>query len=215
MRGGRSTGGKGNHEEGHPQGLPLQGDVYGEKMRYDPDKHHRRSIRLRNYDYAWPGMYFITICTQNRDLLFGNIVNDIMQLNAAGQMVQAIWETLPERFPNIGVDEFVVMPNHFHAILVIEECRPAGEDGIATGDVPTLGAMIGAFKSITTHEYIQGVKCKGWPPFDRRVWQRNYWEHVVRDEATLDKIRQYVRTNPAFWTDDQLHPDALPNKYNA
>ena len=184
-------------------------------MRYDPDKHHRRSIRLKNYDYARPGMYFVTICAQNRDLLFGDIVNDVMQLNPAGQTVQAIWEALPERFPDIGMDEFVVMPNHFHAILVIEERRPAGEDGTATRNVSTLGDMIGAFKSITTHEYIQGVKHKGWPPFDRRLWQRNYWEHVIRNEAVLDKIRQYVRTNPASWINDQLHPDAPPNKFNA
>jgi putative transposase len=183
-------------------------------MQYDPDKHHRRSIRLKNYDYARPGMYFVTICTQNRELLFGNIVDDMMRLNAAGEMVRTTWEALPERFPTIGIDEFVVMPNHFHAILVIEERRPASGDGIAIRDAPTLGGMIGAFKSITTHEYVQGVKCKGWTSFDRRVWQRNYWEHVIRNEAVLDEIRQYVRTNPASWTDDQLHPDAPPNKFN-
>ena len=213
-------------------------------MTYDPNKHHRRSIRLRNYDYASTGMYFVTICVQNRELLFGRIVEGTLQLNAAGQIVQTVWTSLPERFPHIEIDEFVVMPNHFHGILIIHQGdandgknkivgvdirgAPTADESVGTplalvdtpnraGLVPaptnnysTLGNMIGAFKSITTHQYIQGVRQKGWPSFDGRLWQRNYWEHIIRNDESLNKIRQYIQTNPVSWVEDKLHPNAPP-----
>jgi REP element-mobilizing transposase RayT len=195
-------------------------------MKYDPNKHHRRSIRLKNYDYSTVGAYFVTICVKNRDPLFGNVFDNKIILNDAGQMIVTEWEVLPTRFPTIELDEFVVMPNHFHAILVI---NPAGAGLVpalavpalnqttkraTTRVAPTLGDMLGAFKSITTHRYIQGVKQHGWLPFDRRLWQRNYWEHIIRDETSLHKIRQYIQHNPARWLGDQLHPNAPPNKFN-
>jgi putative transposase len=193
-------------------------------MKYDPNKHQRRSIRLKNYDYSASGAYFVTICVQNRDRLFGNVFDNEMILNDAGQMIVTEWQTLPPRFPAIELDEFVVMPNHFHAILVINPVGaglvpapdvPAPTENRATPRVaPTLGDMVGAFKSITTHSYIQGVKQHGWPPFDRRLWQRNYWEHIIRNETSLHRIRQYIQDNPARWLDDQLHPNAPPNKFN-
>ena len=218
-------------------------------MAYDPDKHHRRSIRLKNYDYSWSGMYFVTICVQNRELLFGKIVGDEMHLNEAGQMVQSVWGTLPERFSNFESDEFVVMPNHFHGILIIkperltEETKASIEEGTSLVDVPasidsmgtlldtftlevsitnenepetapSLGDAIGALKSMTTHKYIQGVRQHDWAPFDRRLWQRNYWEHIIRNEMSLNEIRGYICNNPASWVNDRLHPDAPPNKFN-
>jgi putative transposase len=178
-------------------------------MKYDPDKHHRRSIRLRGYDYSSAGAYFVTICAQNRMSLFGTICDGIMQMDAAGQMIAGEWQGLVERFPDIELDEYVVMPNHFHGILVINNPRRVWA---STRDAPTLGDMIGAFKSITTHKYIQGVQHEEWPPLERRVWQRNYHEHVIRDEADLQHIRDYVATNPQKWELDQLHPDN-PSKW--
>jgi REP element-mobilizing transposase RayT len=181
-------------------------------LKHDPDRHHRRSIRLKGYDYTAPGAYFVTICTQNYELLFGNVVDKIMHLNPPGQMVEAEWKALPARFPHIEMDAFVVMPNHFHAILKIRERYQVPDDVIAR-QVPTLGDMVGSFKSITTDCYIRGVYNAGWLPFDRRVWQRNYWEHIIRDQETLERIRAYIQNNPATWEEDQLHPDAPPNEF--
>ena len=207
--------------------------------KYDPNKHHRRSIRLKNYDYASAGAYFVTICVQHRQPLFGTIVNQTMVLNDAGIMVQTIWESLPKWFPHIEMDEFVVMPNHFHGILVIHAGHNVGTSDHNTGTsdhnvgvslvdtpmdapdtpdrattrvAPTLGNMIGAFKSITTHQYIQGVRQKDWPPFDGRLWQRNYWEHIIRDEQSLHRIRNYIQSNPISWEQDSLHPTANRKK---
>jgi len=208
-------------------------------MRYDPQKHHRRSIRLKGYDYTSPGAYFVTICAQGRVCLFGQVVDADMVLNDAGRMVQRIWETIPGRFPTIRFDAYVIMPNHFHAIITITDPNtgddrlddrdnrrgdPRGRPGVGadTRPAPTrletgrvaLGDVVGAFKSITTHEYIIGVRNSVWPPFDKRIWQRNYWEHIIRNDAAYQRIKQYVQENPARWVEDQLHPDAPPNPFN-
>jgi len=155
-------------------------------MKFDPEKHHRRSIRVPGYDYALGGGYFVTIVSQGRACLFGEIINGEMVLNDAGRMVQKIWEAIPTRFVGVELGAYVVMPNHFHPIVMINE--PVGATLVVAQNVvaqnragtslaptrPTLGDIIGAFKSITTHEYIQGVKESGWPPFDQKLWQRNY-----------------------------------------
>ncbi|AFY91441.1 transposase [Chamaesiphon minutus] len=167
-------------------------------MPYDPDKHHRRSIRLKGFDYSRSAVYFVTICVQNRECLFGTISQHEMILNDAGKLVSEEWLALPERFPAIILDEFVVMPNHFHGIIYISP---------NSVEHPTLGRIIGAFKSIVTDLYISGVKDQGWTPFDRRLWQRNYYEHIVRDDSALQKIQQYIRDNPLTWQTDSLYPD--------
>jgi len=228
---------------------------------YDPQKHHRRSIRLKGYDYASPGAYFVTICTQGHVCLFGDVVDDGMVLNAAGRMVQAVWECIPERFPNVQSDAYAIMPNHFHAIIVLNDIprspaprSPCGDDPCGCPDAdlapipkpsrrgnpcgcpdagttpragtrpaptnpeaarrPTLGDVVGVFKSITTHEYIMGVRERGWSPFDGRLWQRNYWEHIIRNDTSYRRIYDYTEHNPALWEEDQLHPDAPPNPFN-
>lgn len=167
-------------------------------MPYDPNRHHRRSIRLKGYDYSQAGAYFITLCTQDRACLFGKVVNGEMRLNDAGRMVLAEWNRLPERFPHLVLDAFVVMPNHVHGILVITD--PAPTVGATVGATlvvaPTVGNIIGAFKSRVTVEYIRGVKTSGWPPFRGRLWQRNYYEHIIRNERALNAIRQYIMENP-------------------
>lgn len=159
-------------------------------MPYDPRRHHRRSIRLKGYDYTAPGAYFVTICVQGRACLFGAADRGGIALNDAGVMVQAEWLALPARFPTLRLDAFVVMPDHMHGIVVILEPR--------AGDVH-LGDAVGAFKSLSTNAYICGVRQHSWPPFGRRLWQRNYYEHVVRDEAALNRIRSYIVANPGRW----------------
>ena len=140
-------------------------------MRYDPDKNHRRSIRLKGYDYAQPGVYFVTICVQHRECLFGTIVDGEMRLNDAGQMVESWWNRLPGKFPTIETDEFVVMPNHVHGIIAIVE--PGGvvanpcvrpRSGQTHGSA-TFGKTVQWFKTMTTNAYIRGVKQDGWELF--------------------------------------------------
>jgi len=175
-------------------------------MKFDPQKHHRRSIRLKGYDYSQMGAYYVTIDVQNRACLFGEIVNYELVLNEAGKMVHLHWALLPERFQNIELDVYQVMPNHFHGIIVINE--PVGASLVdALYSRPTLGDIIGAFKSITANEYIKGVHNKSWPQFYKLLWQRNYYEHVVRDEKDLNRIRDYIQSNPANWDEDEENPN--------
>ena len=182
-------------------------------MKYNPQIHNRQSIRLKGYDYSQAGLFFITICTQNRVCLFGDIKNNEMTLNSAGKMIESEWINLKNRFPNIELHEFVTMPNHFHGILEIVENgqhengqheNGQHENGQPQGIAPTVGDMMGAFKSITTVEYIRGVKNWGWPPFDGKLWQRNYWEHIIRDSNSYKNISEYIVSNPQKWKNDKL-----------
>jgi putative transposase len=184
--------------------------------RYDPDVHHRRSIRLKSYDYSQEGVYYVTICTQQRECLFGEVRCDEMQLSHAGRAIQMAWEELPRRFEGVDLDAFVVMPNHVHGILVVFG-GPGGREGRDPGGgehkvrphgtLPgTVGRIVQAFKSISTLEYAAGVKQYGWPSFQGRLWQRNYYEHIIRDEETLNLIREYISTNPARWAQDHENP---------
>jgi putative transposase len=217
-------------------------------MKYESDRHHRRLVRLRGYDYAREGAYFITVCAQERQCLFGEIVDGEMRLNEAGRMVQAVWEELSIHCPGAKGDRFVVMPNHFHGIIVLvgagpRACPDAGlppvdagpracpdggprvdaephrlEKGQPQGVAPTLSLpdVVHRFKTLTTKRYADGVKQLGWPPFRGRLWQRNYYEHVVRDEESLNRIRQYILDNPARWEFDRENPAATaPEPENA
>jgi REP element-mobilizing transposase RayT len=193
-------------------------------MADDPDRHHRRSIRLKGYDYSLAGAYFVTISTQDHVCVFGAVVEGIMCLNEAGRMVSTEWDALPARFPGVGVDAFVVMPNHIHGIMVFatrvsvgaplvgaQDFTPnrATDNRATTRVAPTLGDVVGAYKSRVTVEYTRGVKTKGWPPFRRRLWQRNFYEHIIRNEASLNRIRQYILDNPVRWTFDRENPLAV------
>ena len=218
-------------------------------MPYNSNIHHRKSIRLKGYDYSQAGLYFITICVQDRECLFGKIENGEMILNDAGKMVENEWLKIPNRFTNVHLHEYVVMPNHFHAImeiavgatLVVDQnddntnndgIKIGGirnDNGIANNDVgndiadndiadnengqpqgfaptkpKTVGDMVGAFQSIATVEYIRGVKQLGWQPFNGKLWQRNYWEHIIRDEQSYQRISAYIINNPKKWNDDSL-----------
>ncbi len=181
--------------------------------------HNRRSLRLPGYDYSQPGAYFVTICVQHREARFGNIARDEMIIDDAGKMVYAEWQRLPARFATMELDAFVVMPNHLHAIVRIVDSTDVGEIRVEASQRagtspaptdqtarPTLSDMVGAFKSITTDEYIRGVKKSGWLRFDGRLWQRNFYDHIIRDDRELNAIRQYIQNNPAKWEMDRDNP---------
>ncbi|HDL16306.1 MAG TPA: transposase [Rhizobiales bacterium] len=188
-------------------------------MKYGLKTRHRRSIRLKDYDYTGDGAYFVTVCIKDRDCLFGEVVDDAMRLNAAGEMVLAEWGALSDRFPTVELDAFIVMPNHIHGVIVITcdgnvgaglvpapHVSGADTNRATTRVAPTLGNVVGAFKSLTTVLYARGVKQSGWPAFAGRLWQRNYYEHVIRGEVSLNRIRQYILDNPAQWAFDRENP---------
>jgi REP element-mobilizing transposase RayT len=157
----------------------------------------RKHTRLSAFDYRSPGPYFVTICTQHREHRFGAIVADEMRSSPAGEMVSTIWTSIFDQFPAVVLDDFVVMPNHVHGILWFEP------DEIAVR--PSLADVITWFKTVTTNHYIRGVRDSGWPQYDRRLWQRNYHEHIVRNIPDMDRIRAYIRNNPANWRADTYH----------
>ncbi len=187
-------------------------------MAFDPLRHHRRSIRLKDYDYSQAGAYFVTICVQGRECLFGDVVNHEMHYNDAGKMICAEWETLTQRFPTVELDEWVAMPNHLHGIIgIVDSVRASLVDtpdragmNPAPTSKSTLGDIVGAFKSLSTHQYIEGVHNKGWLAFYKKLWQRNYHEHIVRNERELEAIRKYIRNNPKQWMLDRDHPSNVP-----
>ncbi|MBI3391666.1 MAG: hypothetical protein HY039_00600 [Nitrospirae bacterium] len=231
----------------------------------DPAIRHRRSVRLKGYDYAQAGAYFVTICTQGRLCLFGEIAGGEMRLNGAGVMVGRWWNELNNKFPTIETDVSIVMPNHFHGIVFIvgADLRVRPDVTVAvktvgadlrvrpdvtasveivgadlrvrpdvTASVKTVGAdlrvrphstgahtgatgahtgaplhqIIQWFKTMTSNAYIRGDRESGWPPFAGKLWQRNYYEHVIRDETDLESIREYVAGNPARWAEDGENP---------
>ncbi len=186
-------------------------------MRFNPDIHHRRSIRLQQFDYSLEGAYFVTICVHARECLFGAVENGQVVLNDIGNIVKPAWDELPERFPRIRLGEYVVMPNHFHGIIVNENVGAplAGALPMMNADpstragarpAPTLGDIVGTFKSITTVKYIEWQRSV-YGCSRPRLWQRNYWEHVVRNDADLDRVRKYIINNPVEWEADEENPN--------
>lgn len=197
-------------------------------MFYNPEIHHRKSIRLKGYDYSRSGLYYITICVHKKVCLFGRIENNKMMLYEAGKMIEKEWLKLPQRFRNIKLHEYITMPNHFHAIIEIKNQNLAiknnqnlqnvnlntnilklipeivVENNIEPNSKQDLGNIIGAFKSITTVEYINGVNQLGWQSFDRRIWQRNYWENIICTEKAYKSISQYIQNNPQNWKGDEF-----------
>ena len=157
--------------------------------------HNRRSIRLRGYDYRNPGAYFITLCIKNRECLFGEIRNGEMVLNEFGDVVTNEWLRTPVVRPEITLDSFVVMPNHLHGIIVIHPGRGGSRTAPTTVEsTKPLGRLIGAFKTTSTKRINM---IRGTPGI--ALWQRNYYEHIVRGEFDLFRIRKYIAANPAKW----------------
>ena len=182
-------------------------------MNFDPKIYHRHSIRLLGYDYSQAGGYYVTIVAQLRESFFGKICGRGMIFSDAGRMVSIEWMALQERFPNIETNIFQVMPNHLHGIIFIHNPGPVGTGLVpahatraTTRVAPTLGEIIGAFKSITTHKYIQGVDKFAWPIFYKKLWQRNYYEHILRDQADYERVAGYILDNPGNWDKDEENP---------
>lgn len=219
-------------------------------MPYNSEKHKRKSIRLKGYDYSQAGLYFITICVKNRACLFGNIENGKMILNDAGKIIEKWYYELEHKFPDIKCDAMIVMPNHFHCIIknvgantqvcpdnigqpdiistlgehplldentILDEHSIWGEQTMLgeqsiLGEHPILGEHVGSplqrvvqwFKTMTTNEYIRGVKNLGWQPFNGKLWQRNYYEHIVRNERAYYAISHYIINNPIKWEEDKF-----------
>ncbi len=194
-------------------------------MKYDPQIRHRRSIRLKGYDYTQAGAYFITICSHHREHIFGEIVNEEMKLNKFGLVAKQQWEKLPKRFPNVELGAFVLMPNHEHGMIQIIEHQRRGiaenlqsldEDSsryaptdnqqkfgkMVPNSIPTI---VRSYKSAVAYRInlMRGVKAAP-------VWQRNYYEHIVRNEKELELITEYIDYNPLNW---QLDRDNTENTY--
>lgn len=189
-------------------------------MTYDPERHRRRSIRLKGYDYAQPGAYFVTIVTQGRVCPFGNVVNGEMRLNGFGRIVEWTWHDLPNHVAGIVPDAFVVMPNHVHGVVVLTDTvvvvragsglvgASSGLVGAGSEPAPTrrhsLPEIIRQFKTFSARRINQYRQVQGVP-----VWQRNYYEHLVRDDEAMDRIREYIVNNPLQWEMDRENPNRL------
>lgn len=194
-------------------------------MTYTPDIHHRRSIRLKDYDYSRSGAYFVTVCAKERACLFGNLTKGQLQINQPGQMIMRWWSELPRKFSGVEIDEFVIMPNHLHGIIRIVGVENNGQPGVVGADRcvcpdinnkdPEAGEHTGSplhrmvqwFKTMTTNEYIRGIHEREWERFNGKLWQRNYYEHVIRDDLELHVIREYIRYNPLKWEEDDENPN--------
>jgi REP element-mobilizing transposase RayT len=214
-------------------------------MPFKPEINHRCSIRLRDYEYSRAGAYFVTICAWQRECLFGEAVPGELRLNRAGEIVRECWDALPDHFPNVELDEFIVMPNHIHGIIVLTDGgNPVGARFIAPNPAapnpaapnpaapnpaapnpaapnpaapnpapmdceiqgamnraPTVGDIVRSLKARCTHAINQSRHTPGAP-----VWQRNYYERVIRNEREMADIRQYIANNPVKWAEDENHP---------
>ncbi|WP_099092378.1 transposase [Dehalogenimonas formicexedens] len=156
--------------------------------------HHRRSIRLEGYDYYQPGAYFVTFCTNNRTSLFGDVVAGKMYLNELGSIVRDVIDALPSHYPSVEIGSCVVMPNHVHAIVIINQTAD-------NRNTIQLSEVVRFAKSFSANRCNKKLGNRGTP-----VWQRNYFEHIIRDEQDLNTIYDYIETNPVGWADDEENP---------
>jgi putative transposase len=222
--------------QGRPAGRPYAGCIV---ERFDREKHHRRSIRLKGYDYSRPGAYFVTMVSHLRECLFGYVADDRVVLNTFGEIVADEWQRSGDIRKNMEFDVVVVMPNHVHGIVHIVNCRgdrpvtsstkhPLASDMCDEPDVPTrpikqpfangrddrlvvptgpakrsLPSFVSGFKSAVTKRINELRQMPGVP-----VWQRNYYEHIIRDEVSLNRIREYIANNPLQWDSDPENPMA-------
>ena len=187
-------------------------------MKFNPQKHHRRSIRLPDHDYSQPGAYFITTVTRGRSspsgtmCLFGEIKGGEMHLNDAGQIIWEVWNSLPRRYPQIGLGMAQVMPNHFHGIVNIHQTPVEVVPVRAIHELPLreprterrrmiIPLVVGYFKMNTAKRINKILGSEGVP-----VWQRNYYEHIIRDDAEYNRIHLYIESNVANWVSDHEYP---------
>jgi len=205
--------------EGREDPAPTNSKIYNSRMiKFDPQKHHRRSIRLPHYDYTQAGAYFVTIVAWHRECLFGEIRNGEMMLSRYGEIVQKWWTEIPVHFPNVETGAFIIMPNHVHGIILIEERRgtvPVPDDDIYPhikgGEtpplrMPTLGQIVAYFKYKSTKEMNLADNTGTVTKF----WQRNYYEHIIRDDIDLHNKADYIDSNPLLWDQDDENPANKP-----
>jgi REP element-mobilizing transposase RayT len=180
-------------------------------MKFDPEKHHRQSIRLRDYNYSQPGYYFLTICTYKKQCWFGEIKNDQMYINQIGKIVANEWLNTPKIRPNFQLDEWVIMPNHLHGIVIINERISGLVDEKITlwgarnaplrQEPNSISSFVAGFKSAATKR-INLLRDNR----DIPIWQRNYYESIIRDEQSLITIQEYIKNNPCQWQKDSDNP---------
>ncbi|MCK4635541.1 MAG: transposase [Candidatus Moranbacteria bacterium] len=181
-----------------------------ENQKYNSKIHHRKSIRLQNYDYSQNGYYFITICTKNKENYFGKIKNQKMFLNKFGKIIKEYWLKIEEVHNFVKLDKFVIMPNHIHGIIIIDKndyynvgiCQwqtPTEQQNIKNINLPkkSIPSLINHFKGAVK-------KLANKNNYENFTWQRNYYEHIIRNEKSLVKIQEYIICNPATWEDDDL-----------
>ncbi len=179
-------------------------------MTHNPDKHHRRSIRLKEYDYSRAGAYFITICTYNKEYILGNIIHGEMISNEYGMIVENEWVKTAEIRTNVILDKYVVMPNHIHGIIIILDDGRDTEHRVPTFEQfgkPTsnsLPTILRSYKAVTTKRINEIRKSYG-----KTVWQPRFYDHIIRDKNELDKIGQYIINNPLQWEFDKENPDTI------
>ena len=181
-------------------------------MKYSPEIHHRRSIRLKEYDYSRSGAYFVTICTHNREVYFERYPK-------LREIVAQRWQEIPDCFPSVTIDESVIMPNHIHGIIVVgatlavaPTLAVAQTDGAGARPAPTIGEIVGTFKSLCVQDWLRYIK-ENRIEATGKFWQRNYYEHVIRNENKLNKIREYIINNPLKWSLDRENPDRQGNDH--
>jgi REP element-mobilizing transposase RayT len=167
----------------------------------------RKDMRIPGFDYGQPGGYFVTVCAEGRRPIFGEINQQTMVLNDCGEIVKNCWLWLESHYPYVKLDEFCIMPNHFHGIIFISDIpRRGGSRAAPTclDKVKPLGQLVGAFKTTSTRRMNQIKQTPG-----MTIWQRSYYEHIIRDDMDLGRIRQYILDNPLRWSQDQENPQIL------
>ena len=180
-------------------------------MQFNPDKYHRRSIRIKDFNYSESRYYYVTICTHECKELFGNICRGTIScaLNDGGVAAKKFWEEIPNHYPHVGLDEFIVMPNHIHGIIILNNKIPTKRvqdieplqhkyQNVISG---SLGSIIRGYKIGLTKWFRKNTDIEV-------VWQRNYYEHIIRNEKELDAARKYISDNPAKWSEDEDNPNS-------
>jgi REP element-mobilizing transposase RayT len=172
-------------------------------------KYRIGSIRLKDWDYGSPGYYFVTICTEGRKCFFGKVIEDEMKLSSLGRIASRYWHEIPSHFPYVKLDEYIVMPNHIHGIIIIGDHKIVETQNFVS--LPERKGNRFGPQSKNLASIIRGYKIgvKKWSrinniPFS---WQRNYYEHIIRSENELNEIREYILNNPIKWSEDEGNPD--------
>ena len=170
----------------------------------------RKLVRLKDFDYRQSGLYFLTICSFRRSMIFGQIKNNQLEASLLGQLVRECWEEIPSHFPFVQLDAFVVMPNHLHGIIgFVSEKIPNELNVQGRSKKGSLGSVVGSFKAAVSRVYRANNKVN-----NPQIWQRGYFEHVIRNENALDRIREYIVENPYCWDMDQDNPEAKKSDAN-